>query len=126
MRELSEPVEDLFRDLDVVGMPWNGPTRPRMQALGGYIRGEFHGAVHLGVKQALAMVTSRYEIDIERVCDGYVLPDEPELATAEVQRLNDVVEGSGTALARHFEVEVEPPPPSPIVAEPPAGLPSMA
>lgn len=51
-----------------------------MQALGGYVWGELHGVVHLGVKWALAVVTSHYEIDLERVCDDYVLPDEPELA----------------------------------------------
>jgi hypothetical protein len=67
--------------------------------------------VHLGVKRALAVVASHYEIYIELVCEGYVLPDEPELVVAEMRRLNDTVEGSGTLLARHFEVEEDPPPP---------------
>jgi hypothetical protein len=35
------------------------------------------------VKRALVMVASHYEIDLERVCDTYVLPDEPELAATE-------------------------------------------
>jgi hypothetical protein len=85
-----------------------------------------HGAVHLGVKWALAMVASHYEIDLERVCNDYVLPDEPELATTEAQRLNDAVEGLGTLLAHHFKVEVVPPPPLPAGAEPPAGPPPTA
>jgi hypothetical protein len=97
-----------------------------MQALGGYVQGELHGAVHLGVKRAMAVVASHYEIDLERVCDGYVLPDEPELVATKVRRLNNVVEGPGTVLARHFEVEVEPPPLSPTAAEPSAGIPPMA
>jgi hypothetical protein len=73
------------------------------------------------VKQALAMVASHYEIDLERVCDGSVLPNEPEVAATEVRRLNDAVEGPGTVLPRHFEVEVEPPPPSPTAIVPTAG-----
>jgi hypothetical protein len=39
------------------------------------------------------MVASHYEIDLERVCKGYVLPNEPELATTKMRRLNDAVEG---------------------------------
>jgi hypothetical protein len=83
LREFSEAVADLFWDLDVVGVPRSGPPWPRMQALGGYVWGELHGAVHLGVKWALAVVASHYEIDLERVCDSYVLPNKPELAAAQ-------------------------------------------
>lgn len=93
LRELTEAMTDLFWDLDVVGVPWSGPPQPCMQAIGGYVRGELYGVVHLGVKRALAVVTFHYEIDFERVCDGYVLPDKPELATAEMWKLNDTVEG---------------------------------
>jgi hypothetical protein len=126
LRELSKVVADLFQDLDMVGVPWSGPPQPRMQALGGYVRGELHEAVHVGVKRAMAVVTSHYEIDLERVCDSYVLLNELELAAAEMRRLNDTVEGPGTSLACHFEVEVVPPPLSPTAAKPPAGLPPTA
>jgi hypothetical protein len=80
-------------------------------------------SIHLGVKRALAMVASHYEIDLERVCDDYVLPDEPELATAEMRRLNVTIEVPGTLLAHHFEVEVVPPPPSPATVVPLPGPP---
>ena len=126
LREVSEAVADLFRDLDVVGVPRAGPMWPCMRALGNFVRGELHGAIHLGVKWALAVVASHYEIDLERVCDDFVLPDKPELAAAKGQRLMDVVEGPGTLLARHFEDEALPLPPSPAAAEPPAGPPLVA
>ena len=96
LREVPEAVVDLFQDLDVVGVPRGGPMRPCMQALGDFVWGELRGAVHFGVKRALAVVASHYETDLERVCDGFVLPDEPELAAAEGQRRMDVVEGLGT------------------------------
>jgi hypothetical protein len=60
------------------------------------------------------------------VFDGYVLPDEPELAAVEAQRLIDVVEGLGTFLARHLKDEVLPLPPSPAAAKPLAEPPSAA
>jgi hypothetical protein len=90
-----------------------------MRALSGYVRGELREAVHLGVKRALVVVASHYEIDLERVCEGYVLPDEPDLADAEMRRLVDAVEGPGSLLAHHFEAEVVLPAPSPTVAVPP-------
>jgi hypothetical protein len=78
------------------------------------------------VKRALVVVASHYEIDLERVCDDFVLPDEPELAAAEGQRLMDTVEGPRTLLAHHFEDEALPLPPSPTATEPPAGPPPAA
>jgi hypothetical protein len=77
LREVSEAVADLFRDLDVVGVHQGGPIRPCMQALGYFVWGELRGAVHLEVKRALAVAASHYEIDLERVCDGSCFPTSP-------------------------------------------------
>jgi hypothetical protein len=77
-----------------------------MQALSGYVRSELREAVHLGVKRALAVVASHYEINLKRVCEGYFLPYEDDLIEVEVQRLTDVVKGLGSVLARQFKEEV--------------------
>jgi hypothetical protein len=77
-----------------------------MHGLSGFVQSELHEVVHLRVKRALAVVASHYEIDLERVCEGYVLLDEHNLAKAEMQRLTDAVEGPRSALASHFEGEV--------------------
>ena len=50
--------------------------------------------------------TRCYDVDLERVNEGYCLPDEEEAALAEVQRLDAVVEGPSAALASSFEVEI--------------------
>jgi hypothetical protein len=50
-----------------------------------------------------------YDVDLERVSEGYCLPDKEEAALAEVQRLDAAVEGPSTALASSFEVEILPP-----------------
>jgi hypothetical protein len=55
------------------------------------------------------VLASHYDVDLERVSEGYCLPDEEEAALAEVQRLDAAVEGSSAALASSFEVEVLPP-----------------
>jgi hypothetical protein len=75
-----------------------------MRALSGYVWGELRNAVHLGVKRALVMVASYYEIDFERLCEGYVLPDELELANVEMRRLTNVVEGPRSSPLVVFEI----------------------
>jgi hypothetical protein len=97
-----------------------------MRALSGYVWGELLEAINLGVKQVLAMVASHYEVDLERVCEGYVLPNEPELADTEMRRLVDGIEGLGSLLSRHFEAKVVPPTLSPPAAVPPVSPPPTA
>jgi hypothetical protein len=108
LKALSEAVADFGQtfgeDIASGGALWS-----HMLALSGHMRSELREAVHTGVKRALAVVASHYEIDLERVCEGYILSDEDDLANAEVRKLVDVVKGPGSALARHFEEEVVPP-----------------
>lgn len=96
LKDLSDAVVEFGRDLGVADVPLGEYLRSRMRALSGYVRSELREAVHLGVKQALAVVACHYEINLERACEGYVLSDERNLAEAEMQRLTDVVEGSGS------------------------------
>jgi hypothetical protein len=45
---------------------------------------------------------------LERVSEGYCLPDEDEVALAEVQRLDAAAASPSTVLASSFEVEILP------------------
>jgi hypothetical protein len=47
-------------------------------------------------------------MDLERVSEGYCIPDEDEAALAEVQRLDAVVTGPSAVLVSSFEVEILP------------------
>jgi hypothetical protein len=67
------------------------------------------GALHHGVRRAFAVLASHYDVDLERVSEGYCLPDDEDVALAEVQRLDAAAEGPGMALASFFEVEILPP-----------------
>jgi hypothetical protein len=65
---------------------------------------------------------SHYDVDLERVSEGYCLPDDEEAALAEVQRLDAAVEGPSAALASSFEVEIlSPVSPSEAVPDPAEG-----
>jgi hypothetical protein len=73
------------------------------------VRGRLRGALHHGVRRAFAVLASHYDVDLERVSEGYCLPDDEDVALAEVQRLDATVEGPCAALASSFEVEILPP-----------------
>jgi hypothetical protein len=77
-----------------------------MRALGGHVRSRLRGALHHGVRRAFAVLASHYDVDLERVSEGYCLPEEEEAALAEVQRLDAAVEGPSVVLASSFEVEI--------------------
>jgi hypothetical protein len=73
------------------------------------VRSRLRRALHHGVRQAFTILASHYGVDLERVSEGYCLPDEEEAALAEVQRLDAAVKGPSAALASSFEVEILPP-----------------
>jgi hypothetical protein len=62
--------------------PSDSKTSPRAAshgaacALSGHVRSELRGVLHIGVKWALAVVSSHYEVYLEQVSDGYVLPED--------------------------------------------------
>jgi hypothetical protein len=70
------------------------------------VRSRLHGALHHDVRRAFAVLASHYNVDLERVSEGYCLPDEEEAALAEAQRLDAAAEGPGAVLASFFEVDV--------------------
>jgi hypothetical protein len=76
--------------------------------LGDHARGRLHEALHHGVRRAFAVLASHDDVDLERVIEGYCLPDEDEAALAEVQRLDAAAAGPSAVLATIFEAEILP------------------
>ena len=72
------------------------------------MRSTLREALHHDVRRAFTVLASHYGVDLERVSEGYCLPDEDEAALAEVQRLDAVVVGPSVVLASSFEVEILP------------------
>jgi hypothetical protein len=76
--------------------------------LGVHVRNKLRGALHHDVRQAFAVLASHYDVDLQRVSEGYCLPGEDETALVEVQRLDAAVAGPSAVLASSFEVEILP------------------
>jgi hypothetical protein len=110
---MSEAVSDVYRILGSGDVPSGSSPQSRLQALGDHVRDRLREALHHGVKRAFAVLVSHYVVDLERVSEGYCLPDEDEAALAEVQRLDAVTTGPSAVLATTFEAEILPPAPSP-------------
>jgi hypothetical protein len=106
---MSETISAFCQAFGLDGIPSGSSPQSHLRALGGHVRNRLRGALHHGVRRAFAVLASHYDVDLERVSEGYCLPDEEEAALAEVQRLDAAVEGPSAALASSFEVEVLPP-----------------
>jgi hypothetical protein len=106
---MSEAISAFCRAFGLDNVPSGSSPQSHLRALGGHVRSRLRGALHHGVRQTFAVLASQYNVDLERVSEGYCLPDEEEAALAEVQRLDAAVEGPSAALASSFEVEILPP-----------------
>ena len=102
-----------YEALEVEGVQSGSSLGSRLIALSSQMRERFRGALHTGVKRALAVISSHYlGVDLPAISDGYVLPDDDEVADTAVAKLMEAAEGPDTALATLFEDEVVPPLPS--------------
>jgi hypothetical protein len=108
---MSEAISDFCQVFGFGDVPSGSSPQSRLQALGDHVRGRLHEALHHGVRRAFAVLASHYVVDLERVSEGYCLPDEDEAALAEVQRLDAAAAGPSAVLATTFEVEILPPAP---------------
>jgi hypothetical protein len=84
---MSEAISDFCQVFGFGDVPSRSSPQSRLQALGDHVRGRLREALHHGVRRAFAVLASHYVVDLERVSEGYCLPDEDEAALAEVQRL---------------------------------------
>jgi hypothetical protein len=106
---MSEAISAFCRAFGLDDVPSGSSPQSHLRALGGHVRSRLRGALHHDVRRSFAVLASHYDVDLERVSEGYCLPDEDEAALAEVQRLDAAVEGPSAALASSFEVEILPP-----------------
>jgi hypothetical protein len=108
-KAMSEAISAFYRTFGLDDVPSGSSPQSRLWALSGHVRSRLRGVLHHGVRRAFTVLASHYDMDLERVSEGYCLLDEEEAALAEVQRLDAAAEGPGAALASFFEVEILPP-----------------
>jgi hypothetical protein len=109
---MSEAISAFCRVFGLDDVPSGSSPQSRLQALGDHARGRLREALHHDVRQAFVVLASHYDVDLERVSEGYCLPDEDEVALAEVQRLDAAAAGLSAVLATTFEAEILPLAPS--------------
>ena len=110
---LQSAAHTVCEALEVEGVQLGSSLRSRLTALSGQVRERLRGALHTGVKRALAVVSSHYaSVNLEAISDGYVLAEDDEEANEEVTKLMEAAEAPGMALASLFEEEVVPPVPT--------------
>jgi hypothetical protein len=105
---MSEAISAFCQVFGHDDVPSGSSPQSRLQALGDHARGRLREALHHGVRRACAVLASHYDVDLERVSEGYCLPDEDEAALAEVQRLDVAATGPSAVLVTTFEVEILP------------------
>jgi hypothetical protein len=106
---MFEAISTFCQTFGLDGVPSGSSPQIHLRALGSHVCSRLCGALHHGVRRAFAVLASHYDVDLERVSEGYCLPDEEEAALVEVQRLDAAVEGPSATLASYFEVEILPP-----------------
>jgi hypothetical protein len=106
---MFEAISVFCRTFGLDDVPSGSSPQSRLRALGDHVRSRLLGALHHDIRRAFAVLASHYDVDLERVSEGYCLPDKEEAALAEVQRLDAAAEGPGAVLASFFKVEILPP-----------------
>lgn len=81
---MSEAISAFYQIFGLDDVPSGSSPQSRLQALGDHVRGRLHEALHHGVRWAFAVLASHYDVDLERVSEGYCLPDEDEATLVEV------------------------------------------
>ena len=75
---MSEAILAFCRAFGLDEVPSGSSPQSHLRALGGHVRSRLRGALHHDV------LASHYDVDLERVSEGYCLPDEEEATLAEV------------------------------------------
>jgi hypothetical protein len=74
----------------------------RLRAPSGHVARRMHRALHLGVKKALGVVKSHYEVNLEAVASGYVVPEGIEDEVA-MKRADALAAAAAEMLAEDFK-----------------------
>jgi hypothetical protein len=68
---MSEAISAFCRVFGFDDVPSGSSPQSCLQALGDHARGRLREALHHGVRRAFAVLASHYDVDLERVSEGY-------------------------------------------------------
>jgi hypothetical protein len=74
LEELRAAALEVYQEVEEGEAQTGSSLVSRLSALGGHVSQRMLRALHLGVKKALGVVASHYQVDFEAVSSGYVIP----------------------------------------------------
>ena len=108
--DLERTAMSVCQELEGEGAVSGSSVISRLRALGGRIAEQAMSTIRLGVLRALAVASTHYIMDLQRVSSGYMVPNDasPYTASAIMDDADTTVEGFATVLAAKLEADIPP------------------
>ena len=108
--DLERTVVSVCQELEGEGTMSGSSVISRLRALGGRIAEHAKSTFRLGVLRALAMASTHYVMDLQRVSSGYVVPTDTDAdaASAIMDDADAATEEFATVLAGKLEADIPP------------------
>ena len=108
--ELEQTAVSVCQELEGEGAVSGSSVISRLRALGGRIAEHAKSTFRLGVLRALAVASTHYLMDLQRVSSGYVVPDDADADAASVimDEADAAAEEFATVLAEKLEADIPP------------------
>ena len=108
--ELEQTAMSVCQELEGDSVVSGSSVISRVRALGGRIAEHAKNTFRLGVLRALAVASTHYIMDLQRVLLGYVVPTDasPDTASVIMNDADATVEGFATVLAAKLEADIPP------------------
>jgi hypothetical protein len=74
LEELQTATLEAFQEVEEGEAQAGSSMASHLRALGGHVTRRMRRALHLGVHKALGVVAPHYQVDLEAVSTGYVVP----------------------------------------------------
>ena len=108
--DLERTAVSVCQELEGEGVVSGSSVISRLRALGGQIAEHAKSTFRLGVLRALAVASTHYIMDIQRVSSGYVVPNDADAdaASAVMDLADAAAEEFAVVLAEKLEADIPP------------------
>ena len=108
--DLERTTVSVCQELEGEGAVSSSSVISRLRALGGRIAEHAKSTFRLGVLRALAVASTHYLMDLQRVSSGYVVPDDADAdaTSAIMDNADAAAEEFAVALAEKIEADTPP------------------
>ena len=106
--DLEQTAVSVCQELEGEGAVSGSSVISRLRALGGRIAEHAKSTFRLGVLRALAVASTHYIMDLQRVSSGYIVPNgaDADSASAIMDDADTAAEEFATALAKKLEADI--------------------